>query len=194
MWFLRSCVLVSAGSALLSGVVSAQASVHSTVSTLPTFAAAAAATGISISISSGAVQSLGNVTDNTTNDFPTPVSITLTWDLHPSTGSIQVIGYFANASAAMTSGPVSIPANWIKGRVLTAGVNSAPTTFTPFTQNAVGGVGSTGASLTLASQLVLGYSKTGTRTFDLQLQLDLTGQSLSAGSYSGTLNIRAVTQ
>lgn len=194
MWFLRSCVLVLAGSALLSGVVSGQASVHSTVSTLPTFAAAAAATGISISVGSGAVQSLGNVTDNTTNNFPTPVSITLTWDLHPSTASIQVIGHFANASTAMTSGPVSIPSSWIRGRVLTPGIANAPTTFTAFTQNATGGVGSPGGSLTLASQPVLGYSKTGTLTFDLQLQLDLTGRSLSAGSYSGTLNIRAVTQ
>jgi hypothetical protein len=193
MWFLRSCLLSLASTALLCGVVSAQPSVHSTVSTLPTFAAAAA-TGISISIGSGAVQSLGNVTDNTTNNFPTPVSITLTWDLHPSTASVQVIGYFANASAAMTSGPVSIPASWLKGRVLTAGISSAPTTFTAFTQNAVGGIGSAGASLTLASQPVLGYSKTGTTTFDLQLQLDLTGRSISAGSYSGTLNIRAVTQ
>jgi hypothetical protein len=167
--------------------------VHSTVSTPPTFAAAEA-TGISISIGSGAVQSLGNVTDNTTNNFPTPVSITLTWDLHPSTGSVQIIGYFTNASAAMTSGPVSIPSSWIKGRVLTAGVNGAPTSYTAFTQNATGGVGSPGSSLTLASQPVLGYSKTGTLSFDLQLQLDLTGRSISAGSYSGTLNIRAVTQ
>ena len=193
MWFLRSCVLGVASSALFSGVASAQASVHSTVSTVPTVAAAAV-TGISISIGSGAIQSLGNVTDNTTNNFPTPVSITLTWDLHPSTGSIQVVGYFANASAAMASGPVSIPSSWLKGRVLTAGINSAPTTFTAFTQNSVGGVGSPGASLTLASQPVLGYSKTGTLTFDLQLQLDLTGRSIAAGSYSGTLNIRAVTQ
>jgi hypothetical protein len=175
-------------------VLSGQASVHSTVSTLRTFAAAAAVSGISINIGSGAIQSLGNVTDNTTNNFPTPVSITLTWDLHPSTGSIQVIGYFANASAAMTSGPVSIPSSWIKGRVLTAGVNSAPTTYTAFTQNATGGVGSAGGSLTLASQSVLGYSKTGTLTFDLELQLDLTGRTISAGSYGGTLNIRAVTQ
>ena len=193
MWSLRSCALALVSSALLPGVVSAQASVHSTVSAVPTVAAAAA-TGISITIGSGAVQSLGNVTDNTTNNFPTPVSITLNWDLHPSTGSVQIIGYFANASAAMTSGAVSIPSSWINGRVLTAGVNSAPTTYTPFTQNATGGVGSPGGSLTLASQPVLGYSKNGSLTFELQLQLDLTGRSISAGSYSGTLNIRAVTQ
>jgi hypothetical protein len=46
----------------------------------------------------------------------------------------------------------------------------------------------------LLNQPILGYSKTGTLTVDLQLQLDLTGRTLAAGSYSGTLNIRAVTQ
>jgi hypothetical protein len=194
MWSLRSCVFAFVSSALFCGVAGAQASVHSTVSPVPTFVAAAAATGISISVGSGAVQSLGNVTDNATNNFPTPVSITLTWDLHPSTGSIQVIGYFTNASAAMSSGVVTIPSSWIKGRVMTAGIPGAPTTYTAFTQNATGGIGSAGGSLTLASQPVLGYSKTGTQTFDLQLQLDLTGRSLAAGAYTGTLNIRAVTQ
>lgn len=46
----------------------------------------------------------------------------------------------------------------------------------------------------LFTQPILGYSKTGTQTVDLQLQLDLTGRTLTTGSYSGTLNIRAVSQ
>ena len=140
------------------------------------------------------MQSLGNVTDNVQNNFPSPVSITLTWDLHPSTATVQVVGYFTDPTAAMTSGPVSIPASWLRGRVLTADAQGAPTAFTPFTQNAVGGIGTAGGSLTLFTQPILGYSKTGTRTVDLALQLDLTGRILSTGTYSGTLNIRAVTQ
>jgi hypothetical protein len=192
MRFLRSCAATCAGSALLGGVASAQANVHSTVSALP--AAAGAAGSIAVSVGSGAVQSLGNVTDNVANNFPSPVSITLTWDLHPSTGTVQVIGYFANPGAAMTSGPVSIPSSWLKGRVMTAGSTGAPTTYTAFTQNAVGGVGMAGASLSLLSQPILGYSKTGTHTFDLDLQLDLVGRSLTPGTFTGTLNIRAVTQ
>jgi len=122
------------------------------------------------------------------------VGITLTWDLAPSTGAVQVIGYFSNPAAAMTSGPVSIPSSWIRGRVLTTGVQGAPTTYTAFTQSGAGGVGSAGGSLLLFSQPILGYSKTGTQTVDLQLQLDLTGRTLTTGSYSGTLNIRAVSQ
>jgi hypothetical protein len=193
MWLLRSCLVALASSALFPGVASPQAKVLSTVGSLPAVATAAA-NAISVSVGSGAVQSLASVTDNVPNTFPSPVTITLTWDLHPSTGSVQVLGYFATPSAAMTSGPVSIPSSWLKGRVLTVGAPGAPTSYTAFTQNGAGGIGTAGGSLSLVTQPVLGYSRTGTLTFDLQLQLDLTGRALTPGSYSGTLNIRAVTQ
>ena len=193
MRLVRPCIATLVGSTLLSGVASAQASVHSTVSAIPTVSAALAGS-IAVSVNAGAIQALGNVSDNVANSFPAPVSITLTWDLAPSTGAVQVIGYFSDPAAAMISGPALIPSSWLKGRVLTSGVQGAPTTFTAFTQNAVGGVGIPGASLSLATQPVLGYSKTGTLTFDLELQLDLTGRVLAAGTYGGVLNIRAVTQ
>ena len=193
MWLLRSCLVAIASSALLSGVAKPQAKVLSTVSSLPTTAAALAGS-VSVSIGSGATQSLASVMDNAPNPFPSAVNVALTWDLHPSTGAVQVIGYFASPTAAMTSGSASIPSSWIQGRVLTAGVQGAPTTYTAFTQNGAGGVGTAGGSLLLFSQPVLGYSRTGTVTVDLQLQLDLTGRVLTPGSYSGTLNIRAVSQ
>jgi hypothetical protein len=193
MWLVRSCILAFVASMLLAGVASAQASVLSTVSALPT-ASAAIAGSIAVSVDAGAIQALGSVSDNVANSFPSPVSITLTWDLHPSTGSVQVIGYFSDPAAAMTSGPVSIPSSWLRGRVLSAGTPGAPATFTAFTQNAVGGVGISGGSLSLATQPILGNSKTGTLTFNLELQLDLTGRVLTPGAYSGILNIRAVTQ
>jgi hypothetical protein len=192
MWLQRSWVIAIAGSALLPGAASAQAKVVSTVNSPPMAAAVAGA--ISVNIASGAIQSLPGIVDNAPNNFPSTVGITLTWDLAPSTGAVQVIGYFSNPAAAMTSGSVSIPSSWIRGRVLTAGVQGAPTTYTAFTQSGAGGVGSAGGSLLLFSQPILGYSKTGTQTVDLQLQLDLTGLTLAAGSYSGTLNIRAVSQ
>jgi hypothetical protein len=193
MWRLRSCLVACLAASLLGETAFAQASVQSTVSALP-IASAAVAGSIAVSIGSGAVQALGSVADNTVNTFPSAVSITLTWDLHPSTGAIQVIGYFASPTAAMAAGAASIPSSWINGRVLTADAPGAPTTYTAFTQSAAGGVGTAGGSLSLMTQPVLGYSKTGTRTIDLQLQLDLTGRVLAAGSYAGTLNIRAVTQ
>ncbi len=194
MWLLRSCVLAVASSVLLSGVATAQPKVQSTVSAIPAASAAAAAGTVSISIGAGETQSLGGVTDNAPNNFPSPVSISLTWDLHPSTGTVDVLAYFTNPAAAMTSGPVSIPASWMKGRVLATGVQNAPSTYTAFTQNGVGGVGTAGGSLRLFSQPVLGYSKSGTLTVNLDLQLDLTGRTMTPGSYTGTLNIRAVSQ
>jgi hypothetical protein len=193
MRLLRSCLVALSSSALLTGAASAQARVQSTVSTMPVESAALAG-AITITVGAGATQTLSNVVDDAPNAFPSPVSITLSWDLHPSTGSVQVFGYFTSPSAAMTSGPVSIPSSWLKGRVLTAGANSAPTTFTAFTQTGTGGIGSPGGSLLLFSQPVLGYSRTGTRTVDLDLQLDLTGRTLTPGTYGGTLNIRAVSQ
>jgi len=193
MRFVRSCIPAFAGSMLLTGAAGAQAGVRSTVSALPT--ASAEITGsIAVSVSAGAIQALGSVSDDVATSFPFPVGITLTWDLHPSTGSVQVIGYFSDPSAAMTSGPASIPSSWLKGRVLTAGTPGAPTAFTAFTRSAVGGIGMPGGSLSLATQPVLGYSKTGTLTFDLELQLDLVGRVLTPGAYTGILNIRAVTQ
>jgi hypothetical protein len=192
MSFARSCVPVLAGSLLFASASVGQTVVQSTVST-PAMSAAMA-NFISIAVNAGATQTIANVADSVVNAFPAPVTITLTWDLHPSTANVQVIGYFANPAMAMSSGSVGIPSSWIKGRVLTADVVGAPTTFTPFTQNAVGGVGTTGGSLALMTQPVLGFSKTGSKTINLELQLDLVGRVLTAGTYMGTLNIRAVTQ
>jgi len=197
MWLLRSCLVAFASSALLTGVAIAQPRVQSTVSPMPEVSAALAGS-VTINIGSGATQSLGSVTDNAPNNFPSSVSITLTWDLLPQTGTVEVVGYFANPSAAMASGPVSVPSSWMKGRVTAATqnvpVNNMPATYTAFTQTGIGGVGTAGGSLRLFSVPVLGYSKTGSVTANLDLQLDLTGQVLSVGTYSGTLTIRAVSQ
>src|SRR5690349_16666564 len=112
---LRSCLVAFASSALLTRVASPQARVQSTVSVLPTVAAAAA-NAISVSVSAGATQALASVTDNAPNTFPSVVTISLTWDLQPSTGSVKVLGYFADPTSAMRSGAVTIPSSWLKGR------------------------------------------------------------------------------
>ena len=160
----------------------------------PPAPAVAAAGSIGVSVNAGAIQTIPAVIDGTANNFSSPVNLTLTWDLHPSTGTVSVVAYFTNPAQAMVSGPVAIPASWIRGRVTTAEVFGAPTAFTPFTRGAVGGAGSAGGSLTLLTERVLGFSRTGTRTADFELQLDLTGRVLTPGTYTGTLHLRAVTQ
>ena len=69
----------------------------------------------------------------------------------------------------------------------------APTSFTAFTQNGVGTVGTAAGSLTLYTQSAASLS--GNRTDNLDLQIDLTGHpNLVPGTYSGTLNLQAIVQ
>ncbi len=77
----------------------------------------------------------------------------------------------------------------MKGRVTTG----TPTSFTAFTQNGVGTVGTAGGSLTLFTQSTAPLA--GNRTDNLDLQIDLTGQpNLLPGTYTGTLNLQAIVQ
>jgi len=104
-----------------------------------------------------------------------------------------VITWFANPAQALlnSASGTPIPSSRMRGRVATG----VPVTFTAFTQNPVGGVGAAGGSLQLLNVNVTGANKTTTRSDNLQLQLDLTGAPvLPPGTYSGTLNIQAVTQ
>ena len=171
-----------------------------TVSTARIVNLAATKTGkLTMGVISGASQTLATFTDNTTNDFPTAVVIQTQWDLNPGqTGSVNVIGWFSTPSQALSNGAgTNIPSSRMKGK-LTPGApapTSFPATFTAFTQNAVGGIGTAGGSLRLFQMTISGGNKTQTRTDNLSLQLDLTGAGvLPPGTYSGTLNIQAVTQ
>lgn len=172
-----------------------------TVSTARIVSLAATKTGnLTMGVISGAAQTLASLTDNTTNNFPTPVVIQTQWDLNPGqTGSVNVVGWFSVPAQALfsTATGTSIPSSRLKGQ-LSPGApapTSYPAVFTAFTQNAVGGIGSAGGSLRLFSINVTGTNKTATRTDNLNLQIDLTGAPiLPPGTYSGTLNIEAITQ
>ncbi|MGE5231322.1 MAG: hypothetical protein ACM3NS_06235 [Deltaproteobacteria bacterium] len=172
-----------------------------TVSTARIVSLAATKTGnLTMGVISGAAQTLASLTDNTTNNFPTPVVIQTQWDLNPGqTGSVNVVGWFSVPGQALfsTATGTSIPSSRLKGQ-LSPGApapTSYPAVFTAFTQNAVGGIGSAGGSLRLFSINVTGTNKTATRTDNLNLQIDLTGAPiLPPGTYSGTLNIEAITQ
>lgn len=147
--------------------------------------------GLTLAITSGATQSLASIADGAANSFATPVSITTSWELHPSVGDLSVVAWFSSSAAALTSGSASIPSAWMKGRVATG----APIAFTAFTQNGVHGTGTAGASLLLFSFPIRGNNRSGTRSDDLELQLDLTGQpALTPGTYSGVLNIQIIAQ
>jgi hypothetical protein len=164
--------------------LSAQARIISLAATSPA--------DLGLVVTSGAVQTIAGVTDNAVNNFPSPVVIQTTWSVNPGqTNTLNLVAYFALPAQAMIGATTQIPSSRILGR-MTTGI---PTTFTAVTQNGVGGAGTAGGSLLLYALPINGANKTSSRTDNLDLQLDLVGfPTLSAGAYTGVLNLRAITQ
>ena len=164
--------------------LSAQAQIISLAATAPST--------LTVSVTSGAIQTIAGVTDNAVNSFPAPVVIQTAWNVNPGqTNTVNLVAYFSTPAQALVGGATQIPSSRVLGRMLTG----TPTTFTAISQNGIGGVGTAGGSLTLFAVNISGANKDATRTDNLDLQLDLVGfPTLGAGSYSGVLNLRAVTQ
>src|SRR6476646_3520484 len=185
MWFSRLRVILFAlGVALTLGAreLLGQAQVISLVAASPP--------SLTVVVTSGAVQTIPAVADNAVNNFPTPVVIQTLWNVNPGqTNTVNLIAYFSVPARALV-GPTLIPSSRVKGR-MTTGI---PTTYTAITQNGLGGVGTAGGSLPLFSVNIGGANKNASRTDNLDLQLNLVGApALRAGTYTGVLNIRAVT-
>jgi hypothetical protein len=190
---LRPCLSFLASSALLAlGAREARAQAG-TVSAARVIALLATKTSqLSVTVTSGAVQSIPSLTDNAVNNFPAPVVITTGWDVNPGqTNTVNLMAYFTTPAQALTGGATQIPSSRVLGQMTTG----LPVAFTAITQNAVGGVGTVGGSLRLFSLNISGANKKSSRTDNLNLQINLVGfPTLAPGTYSGTLNIRAVTQ
>jgi hypothetical protein len=146
----------------------------------------------SVTVTSGATQTIAGVTDNAVNSFPSPVVIQTAWNVKPGqTNTVNLVAYFTTPAQALVGGATQIPSSRVLGRMLTG----IPTTFTAISQNGIGGVGTAGGSLNLFAVNITGANKNTTRTDNLDLQVNLVGfPTLGAGSYTGVLNLRAVTQ
>jgi hypothetical protein len=190
---LRLCLsLLVSGAILALGAREARAQAG-TVSAARVIALVATKTSqLSVTVTSGAVQSIASLTDNAVNNFPTPVVITTGWDVNPGqTNTVNLMAYFTAPAQALSGGSTQIPSSRVLGRVTTG----LPVAFTAITQNAVGGVGTAGGSLRLFAQNITGANKKTSRTDNLDLEINLVGfPTLAPGTYSGTLNLRAVTQ
>jgi hypothetical protein len=147
---------------------------------------------LNVTVQSGGTQTIAAVADNAVNNFPSPVVIQTSWNLNPGqTNTVNLVAYFSLPAQAMVGGSTQIPSSRVLGR-MTTGI---PTAFTAVTQNGIGGVGTAGGSLRLFAVNIGGANKNGIRTDNLDLQLNLVGfPPLAAGSYTGVLNIRAITQ
>jgi hypothetical protein len=154
--------------------------------------AAAAASTLTVAVTSGASQTIASVTDNAVNNFPSPVVIQTDWNVIPGqTNTVNLVAYFTTPAQALVAGATQIPSSRLEGRMLTG----IPVTFTAITQNGIGGVGTAGGSLHLFAVNIGGGNKNASRTDNLDLRLNLVGfPGLAAGSYTGVLNLRAVTQ
>src|SRR5580765_5427560 len=147
---------------------------------------------LTVIVGSGAVQTIASLTDNAVNSFPAPVVITTSWDVNPGqTNTVNLVAYFSAPAQALVGPSTQIPSSRVLGQMTTG----LPVAFTAITQNAVGGVGTAGGSLRLFAQNISGPNKKASRTDNLDLELDLVGfPTLAPGTYTGTLNIQAVTQ
>jgi hypothetical protein len=154
--------------------------------------AAAAASTLTVVVTSGTVQAIPAVVDNAINTFPSPVVIQTTWNVSPGqTNTVDLMAYFSIPAQALVGATTQIPSSRVEGRT----ASGIPTTFTAISQNAVGGVGTAGGSLHLFAVSISGSNKNDSRTDNLDLRLNLVGfPTLPAGSYVGVLNLRAVTQ
>jgi hypothetical protein len=189
----RLCLrLLVPGAAMALGAREAEAQAGTLSAAQVISLGATKTTQLTITLGSGAVQSIPSLTDNTVNNFPTPVVITTSWDLNPGqTNSVNLMAYFTLPAQALVGGTTQIPSSRLLGRMTTG----LPVAYTPITQNAVGGVGTAGGSLRLFSLNISGANKKSSRTDNLDLQLNLVGfPTLAPGLYTGTLNLRAVTQ
>lgn len=186
---LRILSYLAAAAVAASGfapTASAQAGLQSNVIT-----AALKATrvpSLTLTLNSGGNPTIANLTDGTTNDFGA-INVTAAWDLNPATAaSVRLIGWFADPTQALVNGTDKIASSLVSGKVGTGG------TFSAFTSSAVGGVGVAGASNQLYSVAITGANKKTSRTDDLFIRIDLSAATTVPGDYTGTLNLRAVTQ
>ncbi|MCZ6514872.1 MAG: hypothetical protein O6850_03295 [Acidobacteria bacterium] len=108
------------------------------------------------------------------------ISVTTAWTLIPSVGSVDIYAYFDDSTAALTNGTDDIPAANVEGSV-DGGALTAFMATSPF-----GGVGVTVGSITIT-----GVNKNSSQVNTLDLNINLTGLTLSAGTYTGTMHIQA---
>lgn len=187
---IRSLRNVALASVFGASVASAQAGLLSNSATVNINATKQSS--LTITVNSGGTQTLASMTDGTTNDFTTPVNVTTAWDINPSAAAVVLVGYFSTPAQALVSGVDNIASSLVKARVGAVGAYNA------FTGGVVNGgassVGVAGGTLQFFSELITGVNKNSSRTDDIYLQIDLTGQTVNAGTYTGTLNLRAITQ
>jgi hypothetical protein len=141
---------------------------------------------VTIAVTSGSSVNFA-LTENAAANGDVPTVIQTSWNVNPGlVGAVTLYGYFDVPAQALTDGAGSnIPTSWVEGQMATG----TPTTYTAFTQT--NPVGPAGGSLSLFSSAITGINKVSNRTDNLDLRINLTGQTLPAGTYAGVLRLQA---
>ena len=118
------------------------------------------------------------------------VNVTTTWDVLGLAPELSLYAWLGSSTAALSDGRTpahDIPSSAVLGQMTTG----SPTSFTPFTESPPPGVA--GAGLTLLNNVAVGgfLEYAGSRTDVLNLEINLSGVSVPAGTYTGTLTLQA---
>jgi hypothetical protein len=155
---------------------------------------------ISLTAAKGETVSLGAPTptsqtltlvDGALNPYPSPFSITVGWNVKSSTSTIvSLVAYFMLPNQALVNGTDNIASGLIE--VSTDG----GATWKPMTSSAVAGVGVSGGSVVLfASPVTQGSASKGSKTVSFLVRLNLLSAPVtSAGTYTGTMNLMAISR
>jgi hypothetical protein len=137
---------------------------------------------VSLTLSTNAVN-FALVGGSASNPGSTSITATTTWTLRPNRGSLNIYAFFASSSSALTDGAGdNIPSSafYISDN---GGAFAALTNTVPF--------GGANAGLQLATVPILGNNKQGTRTDNMNFNINLTAlPQLPAGAYTGTVTIQ----
>lgn len=144
------------------------------------------APSLTVALTSGSSVNF-TVVNGSTSNGDVPAVLQTSWNVNPSsTTQVKLYGYFDTPTAALSDGAGNdIPSSKVEGRMTSGSVAS----FTSFGQT--NALGPAGGSLLLFSENVTGANKIKTRTDNLELRINLTGTTLPAGTYTGTLRIQA---
>lgn len=137
---------------------------------------------VSVTLSASAVNFVLSA-GSASNTGSTSVTATTAWTLKPNRGNLNVYAFFSSSAAALSdSAGDNIPSSSFEisdnGGAFTALINSVP-------------FGGANAGLQLGTVRILGNNRQGTRTDNMNFNINLsTLPNLPAGSYTGTVTIQ----
>jgi hypothetical protein len=185
---MRHLTTLSLTSALLFAASTVQAQVSSSLQSISL--TASKGESVTLGAPTPTTQSL-TIVDNALNPYPQPFSVTVGWDVRNSTSTVvSLVAYFLLPNQALVNGTDNITAALVE---VSTDVGA---TWKPMTSTAVAGVGVSGGSVVLfASPVTQGEAKRGTKVVSFMVRLNLVGApATSAGTYTGTMNMMAISK